>query len=106
MKIKTTSTFTIESEEAAALGTIVDLLNEMMEECDEYVDSDLFIGDTPIPFSTLNETAQFLDYLWAVGSASVSTANYEDEDEPIHFDSAFEMGEEEYERACLAADNV
>ena len=96
MKIKTTSTFTIESEEATALGTVVDLLNEMMEECDEYVDSDLFIGDTPIPFSTLNETAQFLDYLWAVGSASVSTTNYEEDDEQLSFDD-FDEGVEDYD---------
>lgn len=86
MKTKTTSVFTLETEETAALGIVVDLLNEMMEECDEYVDSDLFVGDTPIPFSTLNEAAHFLDCLWVVGSASVSAANYEEDDTQMNFD--------------------
>ena len=106
MKTKTTSTFTLEENELAALGTVVDLLNEMQEECDEYVNSDLTLGDSRVSFTMLSETVHFLDYLWACGSASISAANYEDEDEPIHFDSALEMGEEEYKRACFAADNV
>lgn len=96
MKIKTTSTFTLESEEAAALCTVVDLLIEMREECDEYVDSDLTIGDTPIPLSTLNEAAQFLDYLWAIGSASVSATNYKEDDEQLSF-NGFDEDVEDYD---------
>ena len=96
MKIKTTSTFTLESVEATALGIVVDLLNEMKEECDEYVDSDLTIGDTPFPFSILGETAFFLDYLWSVGSASVFTANYEGDDEQLSFDD-FDEGNEDHD---------
>ena len=94
MKIKTTSTFTLEPEEVAALGTVIDLLIEMKEEIDIY--SNLIVGDTPIPFSTLNETAQFLDYLWAIGSASVSAANYEEDDEQLSFDD-FDEGVEDFD---------
>lgn len=94
MKIKTTSTFTLEPEEAAALGTVVDLLIEMKEEIDIY--SNLIVEGVSIPFSTLNKTAQFLDHLWAIGSASVSTANYEEDDERLSFDG-FEEGNKDYD---------
>lgn len=94
MKIKTTSTFTLEPEETIALGTVVDLLIKMKEEIDTY--SNLIVEGVSIPFSTLNETARFLDYLWAIGSASVSTANYEEDDEQLSFDD-FDEGNEDYD---------
>ena len=94
MKIKTTSTFTLESEELAAIDAVINLLSEMMEECDEYVDSNLTIGDISVPVSTLNATADFLDYLLVISSASVSTANYEEDNEQLSFDD-FENGEED-----------
>ena len=96
MKTKTTSTFTLEKNELAALGTVVDLLNEMQEECDEYVNSDLTLGDARVSFTMLNETVHFLDYLWACGSASISAANYDEDDEQLSFDD-FEEGNEDYE---------
>ena len=96
MKTKTTSTFTLEENELAALGTVVDLLNEMQEECDEYVNSDLTLGDSRVSFTMLSETVHFLDYLWACGSASISAANYDEDDEQLSFDD-FEEGNEDYE---------
>lgn len=81
MKIKTTSTFTLEPEEAAALGTVVDLLNEIAEECDKYVAAILSFEDSFAPFADLIITTNFLNRLWADGSASVSTTNYEEDDE-------------------------
>ena len=96
MKTKTTSTFTLEKNELAALGTVVDLLNEMQEECDEYVNSDLTLGDSRVSFTMLSETVHFLDYLWACGSASISAANYDEDDEQLSFDD-FEEGNEDYE---------
>lgn len=94
MKIKTTSTFTLEPEEAAALGSVVDLLIEMRDEID--ICSNLIVEGVSIPFSTLDETTRFLDYLLAVGSASVSTTNYEEDDEQLSFDD-FDEGVEDYD---------
>ena len=96
MKVKTTSTFTLEENELAAIGTVIDILNDMMNEADEYGEAAMRVDDYGYPLSIPANATLFLDSLWSTGCAEISAANYDEDDEQLSFDD-FEEGDEDYE---------